>query len=398
MEILFNPIDPAFLEDPYPTYQRLRDEAPIYRHPGGFQAVSRHEDVVAVLKDPARFSSVAMGGGNPLPGQQRGGPIQGSLIGQDPPVHTQQRNTVNRGFTPRRISALEPRIQQLVNDLFAEFEHRGSCDLTQELAAPLPVTVIAELLGLDADRWDDFKRWSNAMIVGGTSPTARISGDETRKSVREFAAYLSSVIEQRRKSPGDDLISILIHAGEDAGVLSPEQVLAFASLLLIAGSETTMNLIGNTTFALLQHREQLEAVRNDRSLIAGALEETLRWDSPVQLLARLATGPAELPSGKVEQGMVMILLGAANRDERQFPNADRFDIRRNTTGHLGFGLGNHFCLGASLARLEARLAMEAVIDRLPQLRLGEGIIERHGSFLVRGPKALPLAFDACPAA
>ncbi len=394
VDFVFNPTDPAFLDDPYPTYEKLRKAGSVYRHPGGFYAITGHADVTKVLKSPEVFSSQAMGGNRVVVGPNgEVAPTSGSLIGQDPPVHTQQRNIVNRGFTPRRMGALEPQVRAEVDELFAKFEHKGECDLVRDLAGPLPVTMIAELLGLDRDRRDDFKRWSAALIVGSTSPGQMREMSGNLGMFGELQQYLTDFVERRRAEPRDDLVSILIHAEEEEGTLDAGQVVAFASLLLAAGSETTMNLIGNAVIALLAHPEQLEEVRSDLSLVPKLAEETLRYDSPIQLVMRLSREKSEVGGVELSKGsFVMPLLASANRDDAQFPNADRFDIHRNTQGHVGFGLGNHFCLGAALARLEAKVALEAVIERMPNLALATDKVERHGSFLVRGPSSLPLRF------
>ena len=396
MAVLLNPLDPEFQQDPYPKYAELRREAPVYRHPAGFIAVSRHADVVEVLKDVERFSSKAMGGMEMLPGQQDLNPSFGSLIGKDPPDHTRMRNTVSRGFTPRRIAEIETRIRQVIDELFGDFQAKGECDLVRDFANPMPVTMIAELLGLDTGMRDDFKRWAHALMIG--SMTVRTAEERARnmETVREFSRFMRGITEERRKGPGDDLISILIHAQEDEGTLSSEEVLGFASLLLFAGSETTTNLIGNAVLALFGQLETLERVRADLSLVPALVEETLRYDSPIQLVMRMALEPTEFAGVAIDRNAwVLTLLGSANRDEERFENADRFDIDRNTQGHLGLGFGNHFCLGASLARLQGRLAREAILERLPDLEPAqEGPVPRHGALLVRGPSTLPVRFRA----
>ena len=394
MSVVFNPTDPGFLDDPYPTYARLRAEAPLLRHPGGFFAVSRYADVATVLRNPETYSSYAMGGQVPVR-RPDGSVIRGTgaLIAQDPPVHTAQRAIVNRGFTPRRIGALEPRVLAAIDELFAKFQPLGQVDLTRDFAGPLPVSVIAELLGLDLERREDFKRWSARLIVASTTPGGMANQGEQIQAVAEFREYMVSVIETRRKDPRDDLVSVLVDAEQEGGVLEAEEVVAFASLLLAAGSETTMNLIGNAVVALLGDGESLDRVRKDPGLVPALIEESLRHDSPVQLLMRLTTRDTELAGVEIPKGvLVMPLLASANRDEERFPEADRFDLDRNTSGHLAFGLGHHFCLGASLARLEARLALEAVLSRLPDFRLEREPVEYHGSFLIRGPRSLPLVF------
>jgi cytochrome P450 len=386
MGVAFELTDPGFLADPFPTYAALRAEGPVWLHPEEHWFVSRYTEVARVLKSHEEFSSRAM----MLPGV--GDTADGSLIGQDPPVHTRQRNIVNRGFTPRRIEALGARIAARVDALFGEFQSRGEVELMRELAAPLPVMVIAELLGLEPARHADFKRWSDDMIVG---PTGDGDAEErVARSVQEMLEHLSEVIEIRRSEPAEDQNSAQVGAHEKDGVLEAAQVLHFAQLLLAAGSETTTNLIGNAVLALLSHPEQHERVRSDRSLVPAWIEETLRFDSPVQLLMRRTNGEVLLGDVTLpDDSLVMVLLGSANRDEREFPDPDAFDVRRNAQGHLAFGLGNHFCLGSALARLQARIALEAVLERLPNLELATDHVERHGSFLVRGPHALPLRFS-----
>jgi len=445
MATRFNPFDSEFVKDPYPIYAALRSEAAVARVPIGpreivkivaglirmqreqgmslrdalrlfrdrqrarrqshssrklrfrprVYTISRYDEVSYVLKHPEIFSSEAMGGSEVQVINAEGdiAPTSGSLIGHDPPEHTRQRNIVSRGFTPRRIAQLEPKIQKNAEELFARFEQRGSCDLMEEFANPLPVSVIADLLGLDPDRRDDFKRWSTALIVGSTQPGSGGSFGNIGL-FREFRSYMTEVIADRRKNPGDDLISTLIISGEGDEILEPEMVISFASLLLAAGSETTTNLIGNAMLALFRNPEQLERVQNDSSLIDRVIEEALRYDCPIQLTARLALQDSEVAGVSIPRGsMVAVLLGSANRDERQFDEPDRFDIDRPTPVHLAFGFGNHFCIGASLARLEASIALEMILTRLRGLSLSVDEVERHGSFLVRGPSSLPVKFE-----
>jgi cytochrome P450 len=446
MATRFNPFDSEFVQDPYPVYAALRSEAAvarvrigprqmlaivialvrIQREQGlslrdGFRlfrdrrraqrkwrstrklrfrariyTVSRYDEVAYVLKHPEIFSSEAMGGSEVQVISAEGdiAPTSGSLIAHDPPEHTRQRNIVSRGFTPRRIAELEPKIRKNAEELFARFERRGSCDLMEEFANPLPVSVIADLLGLDPDRRDDFKRWSTALIVGSTQP-GRGGGFGNIELFREFRAYMTDVIADRRKNPGDDLISTLIISGEGEEILEPEMVISFASLLLAAGSETTTNLIGNAMLALFQNPAQLERVQGDPSLIDKVITEALRYDSPIQLTARLAMQDSKVAGVSIPRGsMIAVLLASGNRDARQFEDPDRFDIDRPTTpAHLAFGFGNHFCIGASLARLEGSIALEMILTRLRGLSLGVDEVERHGSFLVRGPSTLPLRFD-----
>ncbi|MEE3331170.1 MAG: cytochrome P450 [Myxococcota bacterium] len=435
MAVRFKPFDPKYLQDPYPTYARLREQAPVQRvrvaptqvarmlwrfsrmrkaagEPGLFRtafeirrnrskepksspdlnrlrrslyAVSTHADVTHVLRHPEIYSSAAMGGQNPGGGSEAS-PTQGSLIGLDPPEHGEHRAIVNRGFTPRRVADLEPAVRKFADELVSKIEMRESCDLVEEFANPLPVGVIAELLGLDPARRDDFKRWSTALIIGSTQ-----GGGPRFELLREFRAYMTQVVEERRRDPADDLISLLVNAEERESILDAEQVVGFATLLLAAGSETTTNWIGNTLLALRDQPELNAALRADPSRVPEVLEESLRFDSPVQLLMRLVLRDTELHGVPIPEGsMVFVLLGSANRDEAAFQRASEFDVERGAQAHLGFGFGNHFCLGASLARLEARVALETLFERLPDWEISETVVPRHGSFLIRGPATLPM--------
>ncbi len=447
MATAFNPFDPDFVRDPYPTYAALRSEGAVDRVRIGprevlaiivavirmqrkqgtrlrdsfrmirqrlrtrrskrrsgrrprlrarVYTVSRYSEVSYVLKHPEIFSSEVMGGSQVEVINAEGdiAPTSGSLIAHDPPEHTRQRSIVSRAFTPRRIAQIEPKIRKNAEELFARFEGRGHCDLMEEFANPLPVSVIADLLGLDPDRRDDFKRWSTALIVGSTRPGESGGFAGNLGLFREFRAYMTDVIAKRRQDPGDDLISTLLHSGEGEGILEPEQVISFASLLLAAGSETTTNLIGNAVLALLRSPDQLERVQRHPELVSRVVEETLRYDPPIQLTARLATRDSEVAGVSIPRGsIVAVLLASANRDAEQFEDPDRFDIDRPTPAHLAFGLGNHFCIGASLARLEGGIALEMILTRLRGLALTVDEVERHGSFLVRGPSTLPVQFD-----
>lgn len=389
MSFVFNPMDPLVLRNPYPTYKRMRDEHPVYRHPAGFWALTRYREVSEALKDAATFSSSAMGRRNQ---QGMGNGIGRSLISEDPPTHTEQRNTVNRGFTPSRIGALEPRIEELAEELFRAFESKGHCDLTEEFANPLPVSVIAELLGLDPNKRDDFKKWSSDIIIGSTQ--AGGMGASVIDSMHKFRETIAAAVEDRKQHPGTDLISILVDAGLGEGILDADSTIGFAGLLLAAGSETTTNLIGNVMLTLLEDPGLLKQVREDRGLIKPLLEESLRHDPPVQMLMRMTTTDTQIAGTEIPAGnLVMMMLGSANRDETRFPNPDDFDIERNTQGHLGFGFGNHFCLGASLARLEGTIAVAQLVERLRKPRLAVPEVEYHGSFLIRGPAKLPLEFE-----
>jgi cytochrome P450 len=420
--------DPFSLEtraNPYPHYARLRENAPVYRLEGpGFHLVSRYEDVLFVLKHPELFSSRAMqrmmlsgmGGGIQSMDPGRGvdpraaealGAISKSLgldllammttpsvIASDPPGHERLRGIVNRGFTPRRIAALEPRVRRIASDALDRMLEQGEFDLVADFTIPLPVTVIAELLGVEPDRRADFKRWSDAIVSGATGSASGTQPALLLSAMREFNAYFMEQIERRRRDPKDDLISTLVAAESGEAALTPIETLMFTVLLLAAGNETTTNLMGNGLLALLAEPEQHERVRSDPSLVPLFVEESLRYDGPVQMLFRETTADVQLAGTTVPKGsIVMPIFGSANRDSTQFPDADRFDVGRDPRGHLAFGFGIHFCLGASLARLEARVGFEELFKRVSSLHRLEPEVEYIDSFLLRGPRRLPLAAE-----
>ena len=384
----FNPMSPEFRLDPYPTYAAMRRDAPVYRS-AGYVVVTRYDDVVSVLRQPNLFSSSAIGM------NVRGRPAR-TIINTDPPVHTRIRGVINRAFTPRMVADLEPMIRRVTARLLDRMCERGEGDIVRDLAVPLPVTVIAHLLGVDPDRQEDFKRWSTAVI----SETAGLPDDERARVERdtdEFQDYFDAAIAERRERPGgDDLISAIVRAQqEDEELLSADDVLAFTGLLLIAGNETTTNLIGNAVLALLAHPEQMARGREEPALVPNLVEEALRWDSPVQFLFRTATEDTEIAGEPIAAGTTIIpVYASANRDDARFPEGDRFDVTRNAQGHVAFGYGVHFCLGAPLARLEARVALEQALARLPGLRrAGDTPPERVPSLFLRGVQSLRVAFD-----
>ncbi len=360
--VAYNPLSPALRADPYPVYEELRRKDPVHRMrlQDGW-VLTDHADVDMVLRDNRRFGNA---------GRDFGYIPQVSMLDLDPPKHTKLRSLVAHGFTPRSVAALEPRIRETVAELLDHVEGRRRFDLIAEVAFPLPVIVIAELLGVPPEDREQFNEWSNvaSLIVDPLLDEGQVR--EVRRAVDEVFAYFEAVAEQRRRAPRDDLVSALVTAEVDGERLERDDLLVNLLLVLVAGNETTRNLIGNGALALLRNPEQLGRLTDEPSLLSGAIDELLRFDSPVQLDSRIAREPVELRGKRISPGQrVLCLLGAANRDPRPFPDPDRLDVGRSPSNHLAFGRGVHYCLGAPLARLEGRVAFEALLPRLGGLRL-----------------------------
>ena len=392
----FNPMDPEFLADPYPTYHRLRDEDPVHHSPLDFWVLTRYEDVVAVLRDP-RFikeplvSVVAARFGVTVP------PGVGlSMLDRDPPDHTRLRSLVSKAFTPRVVEGLRPRIQKIVDDLITRAEAVGRMDLIEEFAYPIPVNVICEMLGVPIGDHERFKGWSLDIARGLDSVWLPPESEIPKRSGAARHAigdYMRGLIAERRASPRGDLLSALIAAEEAGDKLSEDELIATCILLLIAGHETTVNLIGNGTLALLRHPEELRRLRETPGLITSAVEELLRYDGPVQRTARITSTEVTIGGRTIGKGeMVMPFIGAADRDPSQFSDPDRLDLGRTDNRHIAFGWGIHFCLGAPLARVEGQIAIDTLVRRLPRLTLVDDEPEHRQSLTLRGLKALPVTF------
>jgi cytochrome P450 len=392
----FNPMDPEFLADPYPTYHRLRAEDPVHQSPLGFWVLTRYDDVAAVLRDPrcvkeplaalvaARFG-VAVPPGVGL-----------SMLDRDPPDHTRLRSLVSKAFTPRVVDGLRPRVQQIVDRLISRAEAAGSMDLIEEFAYPIPVNVICEMLGVPVEDHDQFKGWSLDIARGLDSILLPPDSEVPRRSGaarHAMADYFRRLIAERRASPRPDLLTALIAAEEAGEKLSEEELLATCILLLIAGHETTVNLIGNGTLALLRHPGELRRLRETPGLIVNAVEELLRYDGPVQRTARVPSTDITIGGRTIGKGeMVMPFIGAADRDPSQFPDPDRLDLARADNRHIAFGWGIHFCLGAPLARVEGQIAIDTLVRRLPELELVSREPEYRQSLTLRGLKTLEVKF------
>lgn len=410
----YDPFDPAVIDDPYPYYARLREESPVARVERlDLWVLSRHADVLGALRDPATFSSVSgmgllLGGGPPGPMRDFmrsrqtgfGGMLSLDdmaslrvLIASDPPDHTRMRKLANKGFTQRDVQQLEPRIREICRGMVDELlaaAAEGRADLVKQLATPLPVVVIAEMLGIPAERRDDFKRWSDD-TVGALSASLR--AEHAATSMAEMFMFFAGAVEERRASPRDDLISRLVAANDGAEGLDTTEIVLLCVLLLIAGNETTTNLIANGAVALFSRPDVCRRLRDAPALIPAAVEEVLRFDAPVQGLFRSTTRAVEVAGTTIPaDAPVMLLFGSANRDVRRFPDPDAFDPGRVANEHLGFGAGIHLCLGAPLARLEARIACEVLLERAQVVRPA-GKATRVDSALLRGFSALPVAVE-----
>jgi cytochrome P450 len=392
--LVFNPIDPEFVADPYPMYHRLRTEDPVHRSPLGFWVLTRYEDVVAVLRD-GRFAKEAIAA---YVAKRLGTTPTGlgmSMLDRDPPDHTRLRSLVSKAFTPRVVEGLRPRIQEVVDGLVDRAEDKHAMDLIEEFAYPIPIVVICEMLGVPVADHDRFRGWSLDLARGldaslfGESDLAQRAG----AAQRALADYFRGLIAERRVTPRDDLLSLMIAAEEAGDRLSETELLATCILLLVAGHETTVNLLGNGTLALLRHPDQLRLLRGNPGLIGNAVEELLRYDGPVQRTARIPSSDAVVDGHRIEAGeMVMPFIGAADRDPAQFPDPDRLDLTRADNRHIAFGWGIHFCLGAPLARVEGQIAINTLVRRLPKLALATDRPEYRQSLTLRGLKSLPVAY------
>lgn len=389
----FNPFDPDSRRDPYPIFARARRERPVHVH-SGFPIVSvfRYADIQSILKDPQTFSSAFP----PPPGICAEDLPPRSMLGQDPPEHTRLRSLVSQAFTPRIIRGLEPRLRQVASQLLDEALDRREVDLVEALTYPLPVIAIAEIIGVPASDREQFKRWSDTAVEDlGAGLFVPPGADRLRAMGRVFSemdAYFSALAEERRRAPREDLLTGLVQAEVHGSRLTRAEMITMMVLLLVAGNETTTTLIGNTVLELLDHPDQLARLRANPGLSASAIEEVLRFSSPVQMDPRWVKRDVEIGGVRVEAGRFVVnWLGSANRDEQIFEHADAFDIGREDNRHLAFGFGIHYCLGANLARLEARVALETLMERTRAFeRTGDGPLPLHPSIVFRGVTALPL--------
>lgn len=384
--------DPALYADgpPHDLFRRLRSERPVCFLPEpagpGFWGVFAYDDVVEVSRHPQRFGSHP----NTMITDADGGGAGELMLNQDPPRHTKLRKLVNRGFTPRQVALLEPRVRGLVDGLLTRAAERRHLDLVAEVAVELPLQVIAELVGVPESERHTVFAWTERMM--SSDPESTSFGDEARAAMAEMFAYAGRLAAEREQTPGDDLLSVLLAADVDGERLTQLDVDLFFMLLMNAGSETTRNLITGGVLTLFEHPEQRDRLRDDPGLAPRAVEEMLRWVTPVMRFRRTAREDTTLGGQHIAAGdKVVVWYTSANRDEGQFPDAESFDVTRTPNDHVAFGGGGpHFCLGAGLARLEARVLFEALVERLPGLR-PDGPVARSGSSFINGITALPVA-------
>ncbi len=390
-ELRFNPFDPVVMADPYPYYRRMRERDPVHWNDTlRIWFLTRHADVATLLRDD-RFSADRTRSERfrpPPPHRRRPGR---SMLVLDPPDHTRLRNLVNKAFTPRMVERLRPRVEAITAEILSRLQDAGGFDLVTNFAYPLPVIVIAEMLGVPATDRAAFQEWS-AVLVRGLDPLVSEEEQEKVFDARDaLLEYLRGVLAERRREPQEDMLTRLIAAEENGDILSEGELLAMCNLLLVAGHETTVNLIGNGALALLENPDQLDRLRRDPDLIKTGVDELLRYTSPAQWTGRVAACEVEIGGRTIQPTQTVIgILGAANRDPEVFPDPDRLDLGRQPNPHLAFGRGIHFCLGAPLAHLEAEVAMPMLLERFPRRRLA-GDPELRPTWALRGLRRLPVA-------
>jgi cytochrome P450 len=389
----FDPFDERTRRNPFPLYAQARREHPVYRHEGlPVVSVFRYDDIQAILRDPSTWSNVFP----PPPGFTRPDHLPPSMLMLDPPEHTRLRGLVQQAFTPRRVRELEPRIEVIAEQLASDLVTRGMADFVATFAYPLPVVVIAEMIGVPAEDRELFRHWSDALVenlggglLGPPSPEALA---KELAAVEAMRAYFVERVEERRRKPREDLLSALVAAELEGSRLTFDEMLQMLVLLLVAGNETTRNLIANAVYTLIEYPESERQLRAHPEHVPGAVEEVLRFASPVQCDVRYLVRDTEVAGRHVEAGTIALLwLGSANRDESVFPDPDVFDIARADNRHLAFGFGPHFCLGANLARLEAQVALRVLLRRVRQWQLATSDpLPLHPSLIFRAMTELPL--------
>jgi cytochrome P450 PksS len=392
--------DPKLKPNPYPLYAQLRDEAPVAKVRGRYGLywlVTRYDDVSSMLKDERLANDSRRIPGRKTPVQFKilstlFRPLIVHILSTDPPDHTRLRSLAQKAFTAKRVEALRPRVETLTHELLDSASRDGHFDLIADYALHIPTTIIAEMLGVPAADRMRFTKWSDALLSASATTMKGMATNLPR--FLAFKAYIRELIESRRREPQDDLISALVAAEEAGDRLTRDELLSMVFILLIAGYETTVNLIGNGTLALLENPEQMERLRAHPELMPLAVEEFARYYTPVDYVqGRIARCDFELNGSRIRQGdMLFAALSSANRDERQFPQPDKLDVGREPNRHLGFGHGPHYCLGAILARMEANVAFATLVQRCPDLGLAvpRDTLRWRNSFILRGLESLPV--------
>ena len=393
---------PEVRANPYPFYAQLRSQDPVHWDEElGFWVLTRYKDIATVYHDPrfSRAQGLRRGFERlPEPEQVIAEPVYQSfsktMFYSDPPYHTRLRGLVNSAFTPTAVEQMRPHIQQTVNNLLDRVQEHGSMDVIHDFAYPLPILVIAHMLGLPAEDRIRFKQWSDDLFaILGSVPHATELMERAEHSLHELTNYITQLSEARRTYPRGDLLTALVEAVEDGERLTHEELVANVIILLSAGHETTSNLIGNGLLALLQHPDQMQKLLDRPSLIPSAVEEMMRYDNPVQISYRSAAEDVEIGGKCIQKGqLVNSILAAGNRDPERFAEPDRFDVTRDEGRHVGLGLGIHFCLGAPLLRLEAQIAFTALLSRFSRMSLATETLEWQEHPIFRGVKSMPVVF------
>jgi pimeloyl-[acyl-carrier protein] synthase len=400
----FNPFDPRLRSNPYEVYRELREEAPVFWSPMmQVWVLTRYNDVVSVLRDHARYSSERTRAVNPLVQQLESARLASGPLGTtptmlsiDPPAHTRMRSLVTKAFTPRQVERIRPHMQDVADELLDALPEPGKIDVVADFAVPFPITVIAEMLGVPVSDRSLFKAWSSdiASSLGGPFQPAEAI-ERSVRAANELAEYFLDQIALRKAEPRDDLLSALCAVEEQGDLLSEDEMISTCILLLIAGNETTTNLIGSGMLALLQNPDERRRLQADDSLLESGVEEMLRYDPPAQMTSRIASEDIELRGQRLEPGQVVLtVLAAANHDPEMFTEPERFDVSRRPNRHLAFGQGIHYCLGAPLAVVEARIAFRALLRRMPEPESAFEAPDWNPSMILRGLKSLPIRYKS----
>jgi pimeloyl-[acyl-carrier protein] synthase len=395
----YNPLLPGFKEDPHPFFHRLRSEDPVHWSPV-FQiwVLTRYADVLSSLREERlsangrnweNYEKYFMRNGGPPPSSAQ--VYRHWMLQLDPPDHTRLRALVSKAFTPRVVEAMRTRIQQVTEDLLDRVQGRNTMDVVKDLAYPLPIIVIADMLGAPPSDYERIKKWSTDLLPSFSPALSKEQLAQVSESASEFAAYVQNLIEERRRKPGDELIDGLIAARDGANRLTDAELVSTCVLLVVAGHLTTVQLVGRGFLLLLKNPAQMEKLRREPEFIGSAIEEMLRMEAPLQVVNRPALADFQIDGKTIRKGQLVLLsLAAANRDPAQFPDPDRFDIARAPNRHLGFGYGLHFCPGAPLARLEAEIAINTLLRRQPTIEPTDVKLEYEPSLILRGLNSLPV--------